>query len=94
MFKGAVPPFSFLLEFPFLATPRAQLPDVVVEVFLDLFGKAKHEEDFVMHEKWGKDERYSGRRYIYSSDIKTGECSPPSKLSNKAGARPSCTPCP
>jgi len=88
------PRFSFLLEFPFLSAPNAQPPDVIMEVFLDLFEEAKHEEDFVMHEKWGKEERCSGRRYIHSCIINMGEDSPPSRLSNKAGARPSWTPCP
>ena len=30
-----------------------------MEVFLSLLEEAKHEEDFVVHEEWGEDERCS-----------------------------------
>jgi len=48
-------PFSFLLDSLVVESKFCfQLSDVVVEVFLGLFGKAKHEEDLVMHEKRGE----------------------------------------
>jgi len=48
-------PFSFLLDsLVFESKFCFQLSDVVVKVFLGLFGKAEHEEDLVMHEKWGE----------------------------------------
>jgi len=58
--------FSFLLGF-LLFEPqfRLQLRDVVVEILLGLFEQAEREEDFKMHEKWGKDERYPERHYIH-----------------------------
>ena len=50
-------PFSFALNFLlFGPQSRGQLSDVVMKVVLDLFEKAKHEEDFVVHEKRSKDE--------------------------------------
>ena len=42
-----------------------------MEVLLDLFEKAKHEEDLEMHEKWGKEERCPEHYEIYSWIAKT-----------------------
>jgi len=48
-------PFSFLLSSLVLESQFCvQLSDVIVKVFLGLVGKAKHEEDLVMHEKRGE----------------------------------------
>ena len=60
-------PLSFLLDF-FLFEPQfcLQLRHVVMEILFGLFKQAKHKKDFKMHEKWGKNERYSERRYINS----------------------------
>jgi len=58
VWSTAQSPFSFLLgDLLFLPQFRIQLPDVVMEVFLDLFEKAEHEEHFVVYEEWSEDER-------------------------------------
>jgi len=51
---------SFLLLLDFLVLEPEfcfRLANVIIKVFFDLFEKAKHEEDFVMYEKRGEDER-------------------------------------
>lgn len=59
LFSEQGSPFSFLLYTLFLESELCfQLSDIVVKVFLGLFGKAEHEEDLVMYEKWGENQRY------------------------------------
>lgn len=69
--KGS--PFSLFLSPLFEPHFCIQLSDVVMEIFLDFSEKAKHEEDFVMHEQWSKDECYSKRHYIRSRIADTGK---------------------
>ena len=64
--------FSLLLGLLLNLQFRVQLADVILEVLLGLFEKAKHEEDLVMHKKWGKDESCSEHHYVQFRVI-TGE---------------------
>jgi len=67
LFSDKETPISFLLGFLLFESQFCvQLPDVVLEVLLGLFKQTEHEEDFVVHEKWGKNECYSKYRYTRS----------------------------
>ena len=59
-----------------------------MKVFLDLLEKSEREEDFVMHEKWGKEERYSKSRYVHSYTINTEETYPRARCLTKPGRDP------
>ena len=65
--------FSLLLGLLLKLQFRVQLADVILEVLLGLLEKAKHEEDLVMHKKWGKDERCSECHYAQFRVITGGK---------------------
>ena len=89
---------SFILCSLFEPQLLLQLEDIILEVLIGLLEKSKLEEDFVVHEKWRKDERCSEEKgcsvHFHIITTRRKKPLPPSKLSTKAGERPSWTPCP